>query len=659
MGFRVFSKTVLIAGLVFGLAACGGGGGSGPSGGGTSGAGGTSGGGTATPTSPTGASLSYIILSSASASLPKGISEQFIATGYYSDGAKQNLTASATWSSSNPAVATISTSGVATTVGAGTTTITATAGIASLSYTLTVTTAALNYISVTPPAPIVGAGQTRQFIATGSYSDGSTLDLTSNVSWSSSNISIANVNTSPNTPIGLATGVTQGTVTITAANWTGTNSILASTTLTVAGYGASGLLSLLPAGNSVVLQNNLTDNVTLNANGTFMFNTPLATGATYNVTVLTQPTGVHPCNVVDGRGTITNAPITSIQVVCATAVGTLAGTPLVFGTTDGTGSSASFNNPSGVTFDAKSGNLYVADTASQVIRVITPAGVVSTLAGQAAMAGFANGIGTAATFFNPTGIAVDATGNVYVADSGNNAIRKITMPGAVVSTLAGSGLTGAANNTVGTSASFNNPNGVAVDAAGNVYVADTYNYLIRKITPTGAVSTFAGVGVTNGAFVDGPALSATFSFPSGVAVDGAGNVYVADSSSGRIRLISAGQVTTFAGGAMTNLLDGPATSVSFSWPVGVAVDAAGNVFVGDRNNHLIRRISAGNVTTYAGLTHYMGSSTGSSGFHDGPAWIDASASSSAFNSPSGVAVDSAGNVYVADMGNHLIRKIMP
>lgn len=648
MGFRNFSKTVMIAGLAFGLTACGGGGGGSTS----------SGGGTTTPTSPSGASLSNIILTSGSASLPKGISEQFIATGVYSDGTRQNLTASATWSSSNPAAATISNSGVATAVGAGTTKITATAGIASSSYTLTVTTAALNYISITPPAPTVGVGQTRQFTATGTFSDSSTLDITSNVSWSSNNISIANVNSTAPAPMGLASGLTPGTVIITATNWSGTNSILASTTLTVAGYGASGLLSLLPAGKSVVLQNNLTDDVTLNADGTFMFNTPLATGATYNVTVLTQPTGVHPCNVVDGSGMIATSPVTSIQVVCATAVGTFAGTPHVYGTTNGPGSSASFYNPSGVAFDATSGNLYVADTASQVIRMITPAGVVSTLAGTAGMAGFANGVGTAATFFNPTGIAVDASGNVYVADSGNNAIRKITMPGVVVSTLAGSGLVGAANNAVGTSASFDNPNGVAVDAAGNVYVADTYNNLIRKVTPTGAVSTLSGViGATT--LTDGPVATATFSKPSGVAVDAAGNVYVADSLVGRIRLISGGQVTTFAGTSMSSLLDGPATSVSFSWPVGVAVDAAGNVYVGDRNNHLIRKISAGYVTTYAGLTHYMGSSTGSSGFHDGPAWIDASISSSAFNSPSGVAVDAAGNVYVADTSNHLIRKIMP
>lgn len=651
MGFRIFSKTVMIAGLVFGLAACGGGGGGGVPG--VTGGGPTGG---TTPPPPTGASLLYIIVTSGSASLPKGISEQFIATGIYSDGSKQSLTASAAWSSSNPAVATISNSGVAAAVGAGTTTITATAGITSLSYNLTVTNAALNYISVTPPAPSVGVGQTRQLTATGAFSDGSTLDITSSVSWSSSNISIAKVNSSATTPVGLATGVSPGTVIITA-NSSGTNQILASTTLTVAGYGVSGLLSLLPAATSVVLQNNLTDDVTLSADGTFMFNTPLATGATYNVTVLTQPTGVHPCNVVDGSGTIATSPVTSVQVVCATAVGTLAGTPNVFGTTNGPGPSASFYNPSGVAYDATSGNLYVADTASQVIRVINPAGVVSTLAGTAGMAGFANGTGAAATFFNPTGVAVDNSGNVYVADSGNNAIRKITMPGAVVSTLAGSGLMGATNSTVGTSASFNNPNGVAVDAAGNVYVADTYNYRIRKVTSAGAVSTFAGTGTSGG--TNGAATSATFNFPSGVAVDSSGKVYVADSNNGLIRLISAGQVTTFAGAMMTSSLDGPATSVSFGWPVGLAVDAAGNVYVGDRGYHLIRKISAGNVTTYAGLTHYMGSSTGSSGFHDGPAWIDASASSSAFYSPSGVAVDAAGNVYVADTGNHLIRKIMP
>ena len=192
------------------------------------------------------------------------------------------------------------------------------------------------------------------------------------------------------------------------------------------------------------------------------------------------------------------------------------------------------------------GNVYVADTGNDTIRKITPAGVVTTLAGTAGQAGSADGTGTAARFNEPDGVAVDAAGNVYVADTNNDTIRKIT-PAGVVTTLAGTaGQAGSADGT-GAAAQFNAPEGVAVDGAGNVYVADTGNDTIRKITPAGVVTTLAGTAGQVGS-ADGTGSAARFNDPDGVAVDGAGNVYVADTINDTIREITpAGVVTTLAG----------------------------------------------------------------------------------------------------------------
>ena len=181
--------------------------------------------------------------------------------------------------------------------------------------------------------------------------------------------------------------------------------------------------------------------------------------------------------------------------------------------------------PYGVAVDG-AGNVYVADHGNDEIRKITPAGVVTTLAGAAGQAGSADGTGSAARFYDPAGVAVDSAGNVYVADAGNDEIRKIT-PAGVVTTLAGAaGQAGSADGT-GSAARFYIPHGVAVDGAGNVYVADTENDEIRKITPAGVVTTLAGAAGSIGS-ADGPGSAARFFQPYGVAVDSAGNVYVAD-----------------------------------------------------------------------------------------------------------------------------------
>ena len=225
-----------------------------------------------------------------------------------------------------------------------------------------------------------------------------------------------------------------------------------------------------------------------------------------------------------------NAPSTPSGVVT-----TLAGAAGQTGSTDGTGVAASFNYPFGVAVDS-SGNVYVADTYGSTIRKITPAGAVTTLAGKTEEPGSSDGTGADASFSNPIGVAVDSNGNVYVADAGNATIRKITSAG-VVTTLAGAaGLAGSADGP-GADARFNYPEGVAVDSNGNVYVADTNNSLIRKITGAGVVTTFAGTAEQLGT-EDGKGVAARFYYPIGVAVDSSGYVYVADTENHTIRKIT-------------------------------------------------------------------------------------------------------------------------
>ena len=333
------------------------------------------------------------------------------------------------------------------------------------------------------------------------------------------------------------------------------------------------------------------------------------------------------------------------------------------GYADGTNSAAMFNNPGGVATD-NSGNVYVADTYNNLIRKITPAGVVTTLAGDTnslGSGGYADGTNGTAQFNYPYGVAVDASNNIYVADWGNNLIRKIT-PAGVVTTLAGDtnslGSGGYADGTNGT-AQFNGPGGVAVDASGNVYVADWYNNLIRKITPAGVVTTLAGdTNSLSGGYSDGTNGTALFNGPSGVVVDPAGNVFVADWNNNLIRKITpAGVVTTLAGDTydLTNggynytnnsgYADGTNGAVQFDAPSGVALDLLGNVYVSDVYNNLVRKITpAGVVTTLAGDTYDL------TNYFDNGGYVDGTGSAAQFNQPIGVAVDNSGaNVSVTNM----------
>ena len=319
-----------------------------------------------------------------------------------------------------------------------------------------------------------------------------------------------------------------------------------------------------------------------------------------------NPEGV----AADGGGTVYVADTVSDTIRKITPGGvvtTLAGFYGSLGSADGTGSAARFAYPFGVAIDT-SRNVYVADRSNNTIRKITPAGVVTTFAGSPSSPGSADGAGSAARFSLPRAVAVDSAGTVYVADTGNHTIRTIT-PGGVVTTLAG--LAGSSGNLdgAGSAARFNVPSGIAVDSTGTVYVADANNHTIRQIAPGGIVTTVAGLAGSSGN-TNGTGSAARFNFPRGVAVNAAGTVYVADSNNNTIRQITpAGVVTTLAGmaGTFGGGADGTGSAARFNTPQGIAVDGAGTLYVADTNNQTIRKVTPGGVvTTVAGCTGCAG-----------------------------------------------------
>lgn len=404
---------------------------------------------------------------------------------------------------------------------------------------------------------------------------------------------------------------------------------------------------------NLTLDDNGGDTLAVNPGATtFTFATALQSGAAYNVTVASQALG-QTCTASSNTGNA-SANVTSVAISCVNSgvtVGTLAGTGPPGGNTNGAGNVASFLAPAGTAVDS-SGNVYVAEYANNDIRKITPAGQVSLFAGSASQtSGKANGTGSAASFWNPTGVAVDSAGNVYVADESNNEIRMITSAG-VVTLLAGSaaGTAGNADGT-GTAATFSSPAGIAIDSSGNLWVADSVNNEIRKIAMPGAVvTTYAGS--TTPGLTNGTGIAAKFKTPFGIAVDSSGNLYIADRGNNEIRKIDTAAGVTLLAGSPTgaaghaNGTGGPAGAATFFLPSGVAVDSAGNVYVADTSNSEIRLIAAGPVvTTYAGSTS-AGNTNGS-------------ATTAQFDFPYGIAIDAAGNLFIGDNVNDEVREIAP
>lgn len=296
---------------------------------------------------------------------------------------------------------------------------------------------------------------------------------------------------------------------------------------------------------------------------------------------------------VDGAGNLYVADTANQSIRKIDASGlviTLAGSAHKHGTKDGAGEAARFYGPFGIAVGA-TGNLFVADTGNNTIRKILPDGTVSTLAGGAGQPGNSDGAWLSARFRNPWGVAVEPDGDMVVADSSNDSIRKLTTSG-MVYTLAGQPGTIGCLDGFGDNAQFNNPSAVAEDAAGNIYVSDSGNDVIRKITPSRVVSTLAG-SAGNAGSADGNGAAARFWNPQGLAVDGTGNIYVADTGNNTIRKISPmGQVTTIAGlPGSTGSADGSGPQARFNGPAGIAVDKNGNLYVADTNNHTVRKVT--------------------------------------------------------------------
>jgi sugar lactone lactonase YvrE len=309
------------------------------------------------------------------------------------------------------------------------------------------------------------------------------------------------------------------------------------------------------------------------------------------------------------------------------------------GVENGAALSASFSDPFGIAVD-KRGNVIVADGGqSNQIRRVTTDGKVETIAGSSE--GFADGDALQAQFNTPSGVAIDRDGNIIVADTSNNRIRKLSADGSKVSTIAGSGVAGFKDGPPG-EAQFDGPIDVAVDEHGNIFVADAYTDSIRKVSTDGIVTTIAGGGSPG--YSDGQAASALFDTPSGVAVDKEGNVFVADTGNHAVRKIKpSGEVSTIAGTAVES--DTPRGEVRLNHPVDICITHDGFLFVSDEGSGKVVRI-----TPEGGRERYSG---GVPGFSDGDEYH------ARFNGPTGIAIDRQGVLYVADSQNYKIRQVIP
>ncbi len=312
--------------------------------------------------------------------------------------------------------------------------------------------------------------------------------------------------------------------------------------------------------------------------------------------------------------------------------------------------------PANICTDA-SGNVYFADYYNNRIRKIDPVtGIMTTVAGSGSagyMFGFSGdgGPATLASIYNPAGVAVDAAGNIYIADQSNSRVRKVDAATGTISTIAGNGTASfSGDGGPAISASLYEPSGVAVDTAGNVYIADELNSRVRKVTPAGVISTVAGTGTAGFSGDGGPATGAKLTYPTDVSTDNAGNLYIADVSNSCIRKVNAAGIISSltmhstAGGFSGD--GGPAAAAELSFPSGVKADNNGNVFISDGNNQRIRYVNAaGIINTIAG--------NGTAGY-SGDGGL---ATAARLNGPAGVAVDNAGNMYIADGNNFRIRKV--
>ena len=343
----------------------------------------------------------------------------------------------------------------------------------------------------------------------------------------------------------------------------------------------------------------------------------------------------------------------AMSMGCSAQTGTIttvAGNGTVgFSGDGGQATAAQLTIPTGVAVDSV-GNVYIADAGAHRIRKVSAAGVISTVAGNGTP-GYSGdgGAATAAQLDFPTAVAVDPSGNLYLVDTGNERIRKVTSEG-VISTVAGNGSAGfSGDGGPATAAQLDALDGVAVDSAGNLYIADSFNFRIRKVTTAGVINTVAGNGTPGFTGDGGPATAAQLGNTTGVAVDSAGNLYFSDVQSNRVRKVTPdGIISTVAGTGTAGFSGdgGPATTAQLNGPIGVAVDSGAGLYVADQSNFRIRKVTtAGVIGTVAG--------DGTSGLN----LVTGLATAAQLGLPSGVAVDSAGDLYIADPGNFTVRKV--
>jgi len=341
----------------------------------------------------------------------------------------------------------------------------------------------------------------------------------------------------------------------------------------------------------------------------------------------------------------------SAQTVINTIAGSSTGASGFTGD-GGPATAATLNQPSGIAVDS-SGNIYIADTNNFRVRMISPTGVITTVAGNGQQGfGGDGGPATAASLTQPIGIAVDSSGNLYIADALGSVLRKVS--GGIISTIAGKYGLGQdyGDGGLATSALLFSPSGVAVDSSGNVFIADTSDNLIRKITASsGNISVVVGNSTTPGFGGDGGSATAAaveLNLPTGVVVDASGNLYIADSGNNRIRKVSGGNITTIAGNGTAGSIGdggGSATAAELYKPTSVAVDASGNVYITSTQTNRVLEVSGGNISTVAGI-----GVAGTYGDGGSPAFAE-------LNQPKAVAVDASGNIYIADTLNNRIQEV--